>query len=87
MFVSILHRAHKLTESILYKVVYSTLPNINDAAFLWKLSVTWPTKYMGHVGNKVKELSSKRMLQENKARQTSRKTKFFYPLIHTRTNS
>ena len=37
------------------------------------------------VGNKAKGRISKRVLQENKARQISRKTKISYPLIRTRT--
>ena len=37
------------------------------------------------VGNKAKERISKRVFQENKARQISRKTNISYPLIRTRT--
>ena len=37
------------------------------------------------VGNKAKGRISKRVLQENKARQISRKTNISYPLIRTRT--
>ena len=37
------------------------------------------------VGNKTKGQISKRVLQENKARQISRKTNIPYPLIHKRT--
>ena len=36
------------------------------------------------VGNKAKVRISKRMFQENKARQIFRKTNISYPLIHTR---
>ena len=38
---------------------------------------------MNFVGNKAKVLISKRVLQENKARQISRKTNISYPLIRT----
>ena len=38
-----------------------------------------------HVGNKAKGRISKRVFQENKARQIFRKTNFSYPLIRTRT--
>ena len=37
------------------------------------------------VGNKAKGRISKRVFQENKARQFFRKAKIFYPLIRTRT--
>ena len=37
------------------------------------------------IGNKVKRQISKRVFQENKARQIFRKTNIFYPLLHTRT--
>ena len=37
------------------------------------------------VGNKAKEWISKRVFQENKARQIFRKTNISYPLIRTRT--
>ena len=38
-----------------------------------------------HVGNKAKGRISKRVFQENKARQIFRKTNISYPLIRTRT--
>ena len=37
------------------------------------------------VGNKTKGRISKRLFQENKARQIFRKMKISYPMIHTRT--
>ena len=55
--------------------VIRTLSKIYDRAFLWK----W------FVGNKAKGLISKRVFQENKARQIFRKMNISYPLIRTRT--
>ena len=56
---------------------------INTNVFIryFNLLIHEPVSYF--VGNKAKGRISKRVFQENKARQISRKRKFFYPLIRT----
>ena len=56
---------------------------VPDAASLRRLSCFSNTLVkLKLVGNKAKGRISKRVFQENKARQIFRKTNIFYPLIH-----
>ena len=57
-----------------------------QATAIWSnMSWLFPNSNLHSVGNKVKGRISKRVFQENKARQIFQKTNISYPLIRTRT--